>query len=118
MMATIQKNRNMTRRLTAALVILAAAACGDSTAPATASVQFKVDAPFCGSTKNTYQLSIDNSVVGIESLSDRQTSQIYHTSAGSHVLGSGLVGSPTVSDTTVTLHGGEMFTAIAPLYCS
>ena len=102
------------------LLVLAGLACRGTTAPTTASVQFTLDAPFCGGNSSySFTLQIDQRVVGTEMLKDRQTSQAYSTSSGQHVIGA-RIGTTVIftPDTMVVLKGGETFTRVLPFYCS
>lgn len=85
-------------------------------------MQFRVQSPFCGPT-NAYPLrfSIDNAVVGSDTLRDTQTSRRFATSAGPHRLGATATGGifPGFTlDTTVTLPADTVFTQIVDIYCS
>ena len=92
-------------------------ACGGTTAPSAAYVQFRSDAPFCG--PFLYTFTIDGKTVGTERLKHDQTSSPYATVAGTHRLSAKLDGIVTPTpDTTVVLRGGETFTRVLPFYCS
>lgn len=99
--------------------VVATLACGAGTVLAPTYVQFKIDAPFCGSTPNTYQFSIDGTVIGVDTLKHGQLSRVYTTSPGLHGLRARLPNAPNfLQDTTATLNAGTTFTDMVGLYCS
>lgn len=94
-----------------------ACACSQPTAPAP-EVRFFLDAPFCVGSRIPLQFSIDAAVVGTETLMDGDTSSVYATTPGSHLLGARLVGAAFDQDTTVALRNGDRFTMRLDFYCS
>ena len=111
----------MTLAATRALVVLATVAvlsCRDATAPATAFIQFKVDAPFCGGSPIPVRFSVDHVVIGTEMLRHGQTSQQFRTTAGPHGISTSVYTAPFTSDSTVTLPAGGTMTYPVSVYCS
>jgi hypothetical protein len=103
------------------LVLLGALGCSSSETLSTASVQFKVQSPFCGAHAYPLQYSIDQVIVGADTLSDGQLSPRFVTSAGSHRLVAAMTGGifPNFKmDTTVTLAANASLTQIIDVYCS
>jgi hypothetical protein len=107
--------------IAASLALLAAFGCSDTDMPATATVQFKVQSPFCGPHAYPLQYSIDEVIVGADTLSDGQLSPRFVTSPGSHRLVAAMTGGifPNFKmDTTVTLAANASLTQIIDIYCS
>ena len=105
----------------AGLALLGGLACASAEMPAAASVQFKVQSPFCGPYAYPLQYSIDEVIVGADTLSDGQLSPRFVTSPGSHRLVAAMTGGifPNFKmDTTVTLVANASLTQIIDIYCS
>lgn len=105
----------------AILILLGTLGCSSPDVPAAASVQFKVQSPFCGPQAYPLQYSIDEVIVGADTLSDGQFSPRFVTSAGSHRLVAAMTGGifPNFKlDTTVTLAANASLTQIIDVYCS
>lgn len=102
-------------------MLLGAAACSSPEMPATASVQFQVQSPFCGPNAYPLRFSIDQVVVGTDTLRDGQLSPRFVTSPGQHRLGATVTGgvfSNFTLDTAVALVPNAVLTQIVDLYCS
>jgi hypothetical protein len=106
------------RRLLTILCIIGLSSCLPSTAPSASIVQFRLESPFCGPQRYTLRFSIDQHVVGTDTLSNGQTSQRYTTTPGTHALFSTVNGATSAGDTTVMLRADSTFTARANVYCS
>ena len=98
----------------ASLVFLSIMNC-NSAFPDPATVQFKVDAPFCGPRK--LQFLIDLNVVGNETLSQGQTSRVFTTTLGPHDIRA-VASTGFTQDTVVTLTAGETLILTYSEYCS
>ena len=103
-------------RLAVAAVLSAATSCHHTTAPKAAKVQWKLDAPLCGTL--TFRFEIDDVEVGTVTLSHNFTTPVYSTSAGEHSLSTNFTSGGTFRDTTVTLRAGETYTDVVSFYCS
>ena len=101
-------------------LLLVTASCRSSTAPAPASarVQFVLDAPFCLGSHIPLQFSIDGHVVGNQTMMDGDSSAVFTTPAGEHEVKSEFVDHAYLQDTTVTLRAGEKFIQVMDFYCS
>ena len=104
------------QRMTMAIVAAAALSCHHATAPKTAKVQWKLDAPLCGGL--TFRFEIDHVEVGTVMLSHNGTTPLYSTSVGEHSLSTNFTSGGTYRDTTVTLRGGQTYTDVVSFYCS
>ena len=90
-----------------ALLLLGLASCTTDPVVTTATVDFTLDAPFCGF-RQPVQFLIDSVLVGTDTFSvnytpQHLTSQTFTTSAGSHRIGARFVSGYVWPDTVVTL---------------
>ena len=112
-------------RLAVVVALVGIVGCQSATAPAAATLRFKVDAPFCGATPMFVRVSIDQAVRDTEQLSTGQTSKPYTVSPGQHELATAIVGigltplnGRVTQDTTVVLRSGDALTYTVSVYCS
>jgi len=108
------------KTIIAALLLAASAGCAASTAPTSALVRFRLDAPFCSlTTKMPLQFSADGVILGTDSLASGQLSPLYIVTAGTHRLATkALNGWIVTGDTTLVLRADSTYTMAANIYCS
>jgi hypothetical protein len=107
----------MTKKaLIAMTLVLACTKLNEPALPPT--VQFRLDAPFCGSM--SIRFLIDGTQVGAGTLSHGMMSPAYQTTAGQHLVrGSFQFGTSQIPrDTTVTLQDSQAFVRVLEFYCS
>ena len=115
------------RCLAVLLILISFAACrANSTAPATATVYFVLDAPLCSSIIPV-QFTVDNIAVGTDTFRvrvarERPTSAAFTANAGTHMLGATVTGGPitgyTWPNVLVTLAAGAVKLDSLSFYCS
>lgn len=81
-------------------------------------MRFEVDAPLCSGVQFRLRFSIDESVVGEDTLMHGQSSVAFATDPGPHALHAEILNVPTSRDTSVTLVPGERFRMLLEFYCS
>jgi len=99
--------------------LLGVLACtGD--APKETSVQFLVQSPFCGPHDYAMVFSIDSVQVGVDTLKDKERSQLFVTTSGAHRLSARLttVFTGLKMDTLVMVPADTVFTQVFDIYCS
>jgi hypothetical protein len=104
-------------RMSPVLLFLAALACHGATALPAPVVRFRMESQTCGG-PITFQFSIDQAVVGAQSLRNGETSAAYPTTPGPHATRAAFVRGTFVDDTAATLKAGQIFIQILSPYCS
>lgn len=102
-------------------LLLGVLACSNDEPRSAPAVAFRIDSPFCGPNAYPFRFSIDQSVVGNDTLRDGQTSPRFTTTPGQHHLNALVTGGVFpgfARDTTVMLTPDAVFTYAINSYCS